>query len=62
MTNHDGNTAAGVVGMVHINCPSCGELIEVDVAFASVGTVGGSYLKVALQDQTPTHRCIGRRS
>lgn len=62
MSRNDGATASGVVGMVHINCPACGELIEVDVAFANLSTLNGAYITVTFQDQTPQHRCAGRRS
>lgn len=59
---HDGNAAPLVVGMVTINCPACGEPLEVDVRVASVSTVGGAYLTVEFQPDQPMHRCVGRRS
>lgn len=59
---NDGTTAAGVVGMVFINCFACGEPVETDVAVESIGTKGGSYLTVQFRLASPTHHCTGRRS
>jgi len=60
VSHHDGTTAPLVVGMVNINCPACGELLEVDVRVASVATRGGSYLEVEFQTESPSHLCAGR--
>lgn len=60
--SHDGTAAPLVVGMVNINCPACGDVIQVDVRVESVSTKNGSYLEVAFQGETPTHRCAGRRA
>lgn len=59
---NDGTTAPLVVGMVQVNCPACGELVTCDVRVGGVATKGGSYLVISFQDETPEHRCAGRRS
>lgn len=58
----DITTAPMIVGMVDINCPACGELIHTDVRVLSVSTKNGSYLEIEYQKESPTHRCVGRRT
>ena len=58
----DITTAPLVVGMVNVFCPSCSEPIPTDVRIQSVETKNGSYLIIKFQDETPTHKCVGRRA
>lgn len=62
MARNDGTTAPMMVGMVNVNCPACGSLLDVDVLVESVSTKGGSYLTVNFQQERVQHQCVGRRS
>ena len=51
-----------LVGMVNVNCPACGSILQVDVRLKAVTTVNGSYLHIEFQDENPDHSCVGRRT